>query len=54
MAGADEPFSPAELSARFKGGRRREDRVSALLRDMVELGIARTDPDRGSRFLLPN
>ena len=53
MQGAATPMSPGDLSARFKGGRKREERIGALLRDMVELGIARADTDRAGRFFLP-
>jgi len=54
MAKADTPLAPAELSARFKGGRKREERIENLLLDMVELGIARADSDRANRFFLPD
>ncbi|MEL6644251.1 MAG: DNA methyltransferase [Pseudomonadota bacterium] len=53
MAGADTPLSPADLSAHFKGGRKREERIERLLADMVELGIARADANRTNRFFLP-
>lgn len=53
MQGAATPMSPGDLSARFRGGRKREERIGTLLRDMVELGIARADTDRAGRFFLP-
>lgn len=53
MQGAATPMSPGDLSARFKGGRKREERIGSLLRDMVELGIARAATDRAGRFFLP-
>ncbi|ABD56142.1 hypothetical protein Jann_3225 [Jannaschia sp. CCS1] len=53
MQGATTPMSPGDLSARFRGGRKREERIGALLRDMVELGIARADTERAGRFFLP-
>ena len=40
-------------SVTFKGGRKREERIGVLLREMVELGIARADTDRAGRFFLP-
>ncbi|WP_424968372.1 class I SAM-dependent DNA methyltransferase [Dinoroseobacter sp. S375] len=54
MAVADTPLAPADLSARFKGGRNREARIERLLADMVELGIARLDTGRANRYFLPD
>ncbi|MEO1172013.1 MAG: class I SAM-dependent DNA methyltransferase, partial [Myxococcota bacterium] len=54
MAGADTPLTPADLSVRFKGGRNRQDRIERLLADMVELGIARADNERGGRYFVPD
>lgn len=53
MQGASTPLTSGDLSAQFKGGRKREERIGALLRDMVELGIARADADRAGHFFLP-
>lgn len=54
MTSAPGPLTPSDLSARFRGGRRREDRINELLRDMVELGIARADTDRANRYFVPD
>ena len=53
LTDAPAPMSPADLSARFKGGRKREDRIGILLRDMVELGVARASEDSRTRFFVP-
>lgn len=53
MVDAPCPLSHTDLSARFKGGRKREDCIHTLLRDMVELGVARASEDGCTRFLVP-
>ena len=37
------PLSPAEISHHFKGGRKRDDRISTVLRHMVETGMVRAE-----------
>lgn len=54
LATSERPLAAPELSARFKGGRSRDDRVKKLLHDMVELGVARATIEGASAlFFLP-
>lgn len=47
------PMSPADHSARFEGGCKREVCISPFLRDLVELDIARNFEDFRTRFFVP-
>ena len=55
LSAAPAPVSPADLAARFKGGRRRSERIQLVLEDMMEMGVvaeAGREPNR--RFFLPS
>ena len=49
---ADAPLRPAEIASRFKGGRKRAERVETVLARMEEIGVARRAED-GRRFYAP-
>ncbi|MBS1302136.1 DNA methyltransferase [Loktanella sp. SALINAS62] len=51
---ADGPISVADLDARFKGGRKRQDRIADLLAYMSETGMIRTqEGEAGQRYFIP-
>lgn len=48
------PVEAAHISAQFKGGRRRLERVETVLARMTEMGIARAQPEGDTkRYFLP-
>jgi len=54
LGDADAPISVPDLDARFKGGRKRQDRLADLLAYMSETGMIRAqEGDAGRRFFIP-
>jgi hypothetical protein len=54
LGDADAPISIPDLDARFKGGRKRRDRLAALLAYMSETGMVREqEGDAGRRYFIP-
>ena len=55
LSAAPAPVTPAELSTRFKGGRRRSERIHLVLEDMAEMGVVADAGDGADRrFFLPS
>jgi len=51
---ADGPLGVAQVSSQFKGGKKRGERIANLLRNMVEIGIARSDESElGTTYFVP-
>lgn len=55
LSTAPAPVTPAEISMRFRGGRRRSERIGLVLEIMTEMGVvARSGAGRERRFFLPS
>ena len=54
LGDADAPISVPDLDARFKGGRKRQDRLADLLAYMSETGMIRAqEGDAGKHYFIP-